>query len=359
MRTSGEDLHDDAVEALLDASRRAGLHVVPAEGDSGADVVIEGPTSLVQVEVRAMSVGDGARVAALTNRGRKTKTGGARSRDRMMVVVADQLSDEARSMIRESDGWGYLDRRGALWLKGPGLLVNDTSLSSLDRRRPGPDGPIRGRVGLGVALYLLMHPHHARASVRAIAVAVEASPSTVHDALSRLRDHALVEADGSPMVPDLFDTLSGLWRPGRVPVLRQPSPADENLGLGFGADGDVDGPLGHGWAVGGDVGAAAWGAPIVVGLGAPPDFYVPTQVLLGRAVRQLGTSTYEARSATLAVAPSPLVTGTRRTVESSIALWMHWPAVHPVVVALDLAQDLARGREILSEWTPDGAIRVW
>ena len=357
MRTSREDLNLDAVEALLDALGRAGLHAVPIEGDSGSDVVIEGPIGLVEVEVKAMSVGDGARVAALTDRGRKTKGGGARSRDRMKVVVADQLSDEARTMIRGSDGWGYLDRRGALWLKGPGLLVNDTSLRQLDRRRPGPDGPIRGRIGLGVALYLLMHPHHARASVRAIAVAVEASPSTVHDALSRLRDHALVETDGAPMVPDLFETLSGFWRPDRVPALRKPSLADANLGLG--ADGAVDGPQGQGWAVGGDVAAAAWGAPIVVASDAPPDFYVPTQVLLGRAVRQLGTSTYEARSATLAVAPSPLVTGTRRTVESSSAPWMHWPAVHPVVVALDLAQDLARGREILSEWTPDGAIRVW
>jgi hypothetical protein len=193
-------------------------------------------------------------------------------------------------------------------------------------------------------------------SVRAIAAAVGAAPSTVHDALSRLRDHALVEADGSPLVPDLFEVVRGVWQPERIPVLREPTPGD--LGLGSDEDDDDDGG-GQGWAVGGDIAAAVSGAPIVVASGAPPDLYVPTQTLVNRAVRRLGAASYAERGATLAVAPSPLVTGNRMTTESVSAPWLHWPVVHPVVVALDLAQDLSRGREILSGWTPERAARVW
>jgi hypothetical protein len=33
--------------------------------------------------------------------------------------------------------------------------------------------------------------------------------------------------------------------------------------------------------------------------------------------------------------------------------------VHPVAVALDLAQDPGRGREILDQWTPEDCTRVW
>jgi hypothetical protein len=36
-----------------------------------------------------------------------------------------------------------------------------------------------------------------------------------------------------------------------------------------------------------------------------------------------------------------------------------WPVVHPLVVALDLAADRSRGHQILDEWTPEEALRVW
>jgi hypothetical protein len=111
--------------------------------------------------------------------------------------------------------------------------------------------------------------------------------------------------------------------------------------------------------VGGGVAAAAMGAPIVIGSAAPPDFYVPTAALLSRAIRRLGESEFDHRGATLAAAPSPLVTRLRRNADSMAAPGLHWPLAHPVVVALDLAQDRARGQEILAEWNPEGAIRVW
>jgi hypothetical protein len=37
-----------------------------------------------------------------------------------------------------------------------------------------------------------------------------------------------------------------------------------------------------------------------------------------------------------------------------------WPLAHPVFVALDLAQDAGRGREILNAWAPpERWARVW
>jgi hypothetical protein len=36
-----------------------------------------------------------------------------------------------------------------------------------------------------------------------------------------------------------------------------------------------------------------------------------------------------------------------------------FPVANHVVVALDLAQDSGRGREILDAWNPEGHIRVW
>ena len=36
-----------------------------------------------------------------------------------------------------------------------------------------------------------------------------------------------------------------------------------------------------------------------------------------------------------------------------------FPVANHVVVALDLAQDLGRGREILEGWNPEGHVRVW
>jgi hypothetical protein len=114
-----------------------------------------------------------------------------------------------------------------------------------------------------------------------------------------------------------------------------------------------------GWVVAGDVGAAASGARIVVSSGAPPDFYVPSEAVLRRAARRLDRCSYDERAATVAVAPSALVALERFDAASFATPWLHWPVAHPVVIALDLAKDLARGREILEDWTPEGFRRVW
>ncbi|MFN8104973.1 MAG: hypothetical protein U0U69_10975 [Acidimicrobiia bacterium] len=39
--------------------------------------------------------------------------------------------------------------------------------------------------------------------------------------------------------------------------------------------------------------------------------------------------------------------------------WGHWRFAHGLFAALDLAQDRARGTEILADWQPEDFTRVW
>src|SRR5690606_11577208 len=103
----------------------------------------------------------------------------------------------------------------------------------------------------------------------------------------------------------------------------------------------------------GTVAAVEWGAPVVSAVGAPPDLYVPGPAALNIAARRYGTARDpHAAAASIAVAPVNDVTAHREPPRSQ-----PWPRAHPVAVALDLAQDRARGREILEDWSPPD--RVW
>lgn len=333
----------------MDALREAGLTATPTRD---ADIALRGPSGVLLIEVKAASVVDADRARAQVHAYRRELARRGSPPPDMVVLVADQLSEEARDLVRSTD-WGYLDRRGALWMRRHDLIVNDTSIEPRTRPRPRPDGPIRGRVALGVALRLLMRPK-ARESVRDIAEVVGASASTVHDALKRLREDALIDAQHRPLVPDLFNAVATVWRPERIPVRREPGPGDRDLELGL-HDDDTGDVASQGWVVSGDVAAAASGVRVVVSSDAPPDFYLPNATALRRALRQLGKASYDERGATVAITPSPVVTAENHYRTPS----MHWPIAHPVVVALDLAQDLARGREVLADWTPYGFDRVW
>jgi len=341
-RRSPAELHADAVEALGEAFAQLGLQT--ATKSSNADVVIDGSDGPIALEVKAAAVADPSRI-------RRQLEAWAATPGTCPILVADHVPDETRALLR-AHGWGYLDRRGALHLRVGHVWINDTTLDPIQRERSAPASPIGGGVGLGVALCLLMEPH-ADHGVRELARRVEASPSTVHAAVKRLQSHALVDGRLRPLVPELFEVVAAEWRPQRIPVAHEPDPADSGA-LG------VAPPEGAGdWVVGGDVAAAAWGAPVVTGAGAPPDFYVPNAAIMRRAVRRLGETGFEQRRATIAVAPTPLATAQPYEPRSASTAWPHWSIAHPVVVALDLAQDRSRGREIIDDWTPRGFDRVW
>jgi hypothetical protein len=344
-------MHDEAVEALKEAFDAVGLPATEPPGlDGGADLVVQGPRGLLAVDSKSLALADCGRVQSLIDRYAQEPADPSES-EIIRVLVADQLPDESRDLLKRH-GWGYLDRRGEFWLRTSDLFINDTTIASSSRSRTETDAPIRGRVGLGAATWILMHPREELVT-RQLARTLDASPSTVHEALKRLRDQALLDRAGRPLVPELFNAVANVWRPERVSVARPPEPdEDEILEMNL----HDDGP---GWVVSGTVAAAAAGAGVVVAEGAPPDFYVPSAGVLRRAIRRLGKADFVDRGATVALAPTTLVTDESHYVGSHYAPWLSWPIAHPVAIALDLAQDQSRGREILAEWTPEGFDRVW
>lgn len=348
MRTQATELHDWAVSALVEALAGSEVDARLLSNHQGPDLVVEGAGQRIVVEVKAVSVADHARVARLIEAHRTRQDSAVQE---VCVLVADEITESTRQLLRD-EGWGYLDRRGRLWFSAAGVRINDTELAAMPREGTlgRPAEPITGRAGLGVALQLLMHPDRA-AGVRELARAVGCSPSSAHAALARLRDAALVEPDGRPLVPALFWAVVEVWRPARYPVAREPAPGDIRM--------DTD--EGSGWVVSGDVAAAAWGAPIAVGSASPPDLYAPTTRDLRQAIRRLGEASWADRAATVASAGVVAVTSEGERQHQSLATpWLHWPLAHPVVVALDLAQDKSRGREILEDWgSPSGYTRVW
>jgi hypothetical protein len=113
-----------------------------------------------------------------------------------------------------------------------------------------------------------------------------------------------------------------------------------------------------GWALTDSAAAAAYGAPLAFRSGQILGFYVPDQATLHRAKTLLGSvgKSSQAR-ATVRVAPVAAVVRSRFDSDTNP---MEWPLAHPLLVALDLAQDAGRGREILDAWIPDERwARVW
>jgi hypothetical protein len=183
---------------------------------------------------------------------------------------------------------------------------------------------IRRQTGHVAVLLLAGEP----ASQRHLARRLECSPAAAHKALARLRDHALVEPNGAPLVPDLFDVTADAWNPRRLPLPARPPEL--------------------GWVLSGDLAARQLGAPLVANADGPLILYGPsslTQIDLPGAV---DTPAMNHASPS----PFPLPLAGRKAAGR--------PIVHPVVVALDLAQDRSRGREILEGWTPPKDFaRVW
>ena len=137
-----------------------------------------------------------------------------------------------------------------------------------------------------------------------------------------------------PARPDLFWALGEVWRPVKVVgVAAAPEPPNQE------------------YVLGGDQAALELGAPVFT-TDDRPWFWVPTQTDARRAQRALGAADWTDRKAAIAVPPTSLVV-TRHVGGKD------WPLAHPLFVALDLARDPGRGREILDQWEPEGVVRVW
>lgn len=264
------------------------------------------------------------------------------------IVFADRIADRSREVLRQR-GWGWLDRRRGrlrLWATGVRVdaLVPPTLAPEVTAGAANPFTP----AGRQLALWLLTHPDE-HASPRALHRELGISASQISNLLAALSAEALLRKDRRPLVPELFWALAEHWRPVRHPIVSLPGPAELAASPELGVDR---------WVATDTAAALAYGAPVVASADYPVDLYLPTERslswLLGRSVRAAEPGQ---RSATVAVAPSPLVCDSRLRRDGS-----PWPLAHPVVVALDLAVDRGRGREVLEGWDPAadlGVTRVW
>ena len=342
----------DGAEALREAVDALGLGIEVFEpGSESADLVLINPAGgRVVIEVKRLSL---AAADGLDRRikqwSRQTPQG-----EGIGVLVADRVTSEARKMLRAA-GWGWLDLRGHLHIAGPGLFI-DADIPAM-RGTPGQSAPLARRVGVEVAAHLLLNPDEP-AAVRHIAGLLSRAPSSVSQVLSSMQAAALLDEQRKPTVPELFWELPARWQPSHADVQGVPSPGggavNDALRLGFE---NVEATTG--WVLTDTMAAATYGAPVGVRSDHPLDFYVPDEATLRRAVHLLGAARdHDSRAATVRVAPVPMICS--RRVDATGWADQVWPLAQPLFVALDLAQDPGRGREVLDGWTPvDRGRRVW
>ena len=349
----------EARDALAVASREVGLVVAWDPSGSGADLHLTtraGAGVSIDILVDVVEFGGTDKVKRIRDR---TVEGTA-----PVVLVADRVTATAQAYMKQ-ERVSWFDRRGHLHLDLPGVFVDadvTPALRDVTRREDG----IRGRAGIAYAVASLLASSDKRPTIRGVARESGFAPSVVSDAAASLRRAALVHDDGRPNVPDLFWALADNWRPEFVHL-----GGDLNLGQ-RGSSGAVDlGIFGHanqpGWALTGSVAAAVFGAPVAVSSATPPSFYVPDQTTLRRAVRRFGRADGEHRSCSLAVSPTAVACSPRIEVQSVEKVdggvlapgFDHFLFTRPLFIALELANDPARGHEILEGWAPSGDTRVW
>lgn len=338
-----------ALEAAMVAFAAVGLEAKPSPAaDAQADLVLDVHGTPLAVDIKTAATATPESVAKWlhTQPIPSPRAGVAR------LVVADRVVAGARKLLADN-GWGWLDLRGHLHLSSPGIHIDTSVPASSPPKRPMH--VFAGKVTLEVASSMLLVPDRP-VSIRRLARELNRSPSTISTAVATLREAQLVDDQNLPVVPNLFWEAADAWRPvstavSRVELLHDPA-ITKVLRTAW------DDVPRIGWALTDTLAAAAYGAPAGVRAGYPPDFYVPDETTSQRAVTMLGVPHSEAdRGATLRVAPVPQVCANRRPAHLDEA---PWPLAHPLFVALDLAADPGRGREILEGWTPPADVpRVW
>ncbi|GAB3717377.1 hypothetical protein GCM10027598_28070 [Amycolatopsis oliviviridis] len=341
--------HRGAIDAAVAAFNAVGVAAVPAEKRSTADLTVEINGVLLDVDVEVAATVTPDSLAKQLPRWSGTRPQATPA----SLLVADRIVAAARQVLREN-GWGWLDLRGHLHLSGPGVLV-DTAVPAAPKVHR-PVDLFAGKVALEVACALLLAPERP-GSVRQLARDLNRSPSSVSTVVNSLREAQLIDSQGLPVTPDLFWEAAGAWRPASMTIARIALLHDPTISAALHTGWD-ELETGIGWALTDTMAAAAYGAPAGVRAGYPPDFYVPDTTTAHRAETLLGRPTsVDARGATIRIAPVPQVCTLRYTGPSD---GPPWPLTHPLFVALDLATDPGRGREILEGWNPpQGETRVW
>lgn len=247
------------------------------------------------------------------------------------VVVADRISAPGRDVLRDV-GWGWLDRRGHVRVWTPGIRVEGPVPARDNDPRPPSDNPWT-TVGLEIALASLMDPTRP-VTARSVAPLIERSVGAVHQIIGRFNHVGLIGRNTQlPLLPDLFWETTAHWPDDGWVAL----PATlEELSAVVTAEALVRV----------DERAATLGGARIPAVGdLPARVYVTAPGVLRRARR-------------LADASAP----TRTWVREAPVEWVPvhedfppneghpWLIGHPMLCALRLARDPARGREIVADW---------
>jgi DNA-binding transcriptional ArsR family regulator len=326
-RSGTSDRERREIVAALD---RAGI---PSRARANRHVDVEGER-LRLVPVR-MAVATPAAITRL----------GSAPDDAVGIVIADRISAAARAELNER-GWSWLDRRGHLRLWTPRTRVDvDIEPVAVARAADRFASPFP-RVGIEIALALLKEPER-EWTVSELAARLGRAPGGVSERLRALRDAGLVDAKNTPLRPELFWELVGPFHTRTHGLAEFPSDDFERLTwLGLPAE----------WCLTETRAAIELGAPVFASMDAPPEFYVPEAAIVDLALSHFGTARAQP-AATVRVARY----GGIIDAEPFARTPQGFAVAHPVVVALDLAHDRARGREIVEGWDPSdlGVTRVW
>lgn len=344
----------DVEQAVIAAFEQLDVPVQAAtdqEADQGLDLVVDPRGVGVGLELKRVALVTDRAVSRL--RQSAQQIGSEESGSKVVMVVADQVTKSARNLLMDS-GMAYLDLRGHIGLRHPRLII-DAEVEP-QARRTSVVRPLAGRVGLEVAAALLMSPHSG-SSVRQLARDLNRSASTVSQALAALRDDRLIDDQNMVSGPRLFWELADHW-PGQEQYLAQLPPPGAAATITIPLRLGLDDLQNAGWALRGSAAAVALGAPIAVRADQPLDFFVPDRAIVHRATRLLGGANFpDSARCSVTAAPVPAACLYRRDPPEN---HFGWPTTHPLFVALDLAQDAGRGREVLADWSPSGDWdRVW
>lgn len=305
----------ELVEELADALRNVGIDAAATEDA----LVVDAATIVPRIAERAHPTP--ADIRDLVEQGR----------DGPAVVMADRVSDAGRDVLRAA-GWGWLDRRGHLRLWWPGVRV-ETPLPGRDHHRSPKPTNAWTPVGLEVALAALLEPEEA-VTARRLAPRIGRSVSATHDSIGRFVDVGLIgPRTHLPLVPDLFWETSAHWPDdGWQPL---PVPIDE-----------VARRVEPNEIIRVDERAATLGGARIPAAGELPSRCYLRSASALRRVRGL------------AVRDSTVACWVRQAPVEWIPLnEQHppddehpWSIAHPMLCALRLASDPARGREVVEGW---------
>jgi hypothetical protein len=254
------------------------------------------------------------------------------------VVVADRISEPGREELRRA-GWGWLDRRGHLRVWTPGVRIESPVGPGAGSGRPRVADPWT-TVGLEVALAALIDPAE-QVTARRVAPRIGRSVGATHEIIARFVEVGLVgPITKQPLLPELFWEAAAHWPDEGW----QPVPVGlEELAASVGPD----------ILVRVDERAATLGGARIPAVGdLPARCYVPSAGALRRALRLVDRD----RATRCWVRRAPVVWLPENADHPPDAAHP-WRVAHPIVCALRLGRDPARGKEIVDAWgiVPGGA----